>query len=397
MGEEQAVQLVVDVLGHPAKVGGYHRDPGLQRLVNDQGRVLRPDRGHHDRVAAVEHVGDDVLIPVLSHPLDSAARGSRQTPGQRLQSLGFDSPVPSPDSQTGTARHAAKGLNQVVDPLRRYVRSDVSECERLAPRSVAALHALPVESVVEVREFTVREPEVVPEPAQKVHRGRDEYIDGVAHLPDVSHPPCHPISPVGGVRLVLLLAAREVAHVAANGALPVVLPVAYGPDVRGVGWIHLYELAPGTHQPVVVEREHDRYPPLLRLKHERSREMVQVADVYHLWANVVQQAAKRVVDCSVPVAVTRSRHVDEVNRDAVVGRVGFHLRCVLGKEGVLLPREYVHLVAVGKRLRQALGVDLRARVVPHRIAVDYLEYLHCAAHTADQILIPSAHLAGQAA
>ena len=285
----------------------------------------------------------------------------------------------------------------MVYTLRRYVRSDVSECERLTPCSAAALHALPVESIVEVRQLTVRDPEVVPEPAQKVHRGCDEHVDGVAHFPDVCHPPTHPVSPVGGVRLVLLLAAREVTHVAANSAFPVVLPVAYGPDVRWVGRIHLDELAPGTHQPVVVEREDDRYPPLFRLKHERGREMIQVADMHDLRTNVVQQAAKRVVDCCVAVAVTRSRHVDEVKRDAVVGRVGLLLRCVLGKEGVLLPREYVHLVAVGQRLRQALGVDLGARVVPHRIAVDYLEYLHCAAHTADQILISSAHLAGQAA
>ena len=48
MGEEQAVSLVMHVLGHASVVGGYHGDPGLQRLVNDEGRILRPDRRHDE-------------------------------------------------------------------------------------------------------------------------------------------------------------------------------------------------------------------------------------------------------------------------------------------------------------------------------------------------------------
>ena len=74
MSEEEAVPLVMDILGHPSVVGGYHGDPGLQRLVNDEGRVLRPDRRHHNCVAAVEHISNDILVPVLAHPLDTAAR-----------------------------------------------------------------------------------------------------------------------------------------------------------------------------------------------------------------------------------------------------------------------------------------------------------------------------------
>ena len=97
----------------------------------------------------------------------------------------------------------------MVHPFRWYVRPNVAEREWFTLCSTSAHHTLPVEAVVEVRELSLRDPEVVPEPSQEILGRCNEHIDGIAHLPNVAHAPTHPIRPVGGVHLVFVFVARE--------------------------------------------------------------------------------------------------------------------------------------------------------------------------------------------
>ena len=101
--------------------------------------------------------------------------------------------------------------------------------------------------------------------------------------------------------------------------------------------------------------------------------MVQVPDMHHIRPDLVDDVGEGVVHSLMPVAVPGPRHVDDVQPDSRRGRVAVLLQGVLGQEGVLLPGEYVNLVPLRERLGQALGVHLRAGVVAHRVAVDYLE------------------------
>ena len=95
-------------------------------------------------------------------------------------------------------------------------------------------------------------------------------------------------------------------------------------------------------------------------------------DVHHIRFHLVQDPGEGVIHGLVPVAVPGPGHVDEVQRDSRLGRVNIPLHGVFGQKGVLLPGEDVNIVPLRQRLRQALGVHLRAGVVAHRVAVNDL-------------------------
>ena len=92
---------MVYVLGHPAVIGGDHRDAGLLGLMDHKGGVLGPDGRHQDGIATIEHVGYDVLVTVLTHPLDTVSGVSFEVARQSLQPIGFDTSVAPPDPQPG--------------------------------------------------------------------------------------------------------------------------------------------------------------------------------------------------------------------------------------------------------------------------------------------------------
>ena len=98
-----------------------------------------------------------------------------------------------------------------------------------------------------------------------------------------------------------------------------------------------------------------------------------MAHVNHVRPYLVQYGGEGVIHGPVSVAVPGPRHVDDVQRDARLGRVGFPLHGVFRQKGVLLPGEDVHLVPLRERQRQAPSVDLRPGVVAHRVAVNHLE------------------------
>ena len=95
--------------------------------------------------------------------------------------------------------------------------------------------------------------------------------------------------------------------------------------------------------------------------------------MHHLRLNNLQHAGESLVHSLVPVAVPGPSHVDDVKGDSRFGRVGVLLYCILGKKRILLPGEDVNLVPLYERLRQALRVDLGARVVAHGVAVNNLQ------------------------
>ena len=121
-----------------------------------------------------------------------------------------------------------------------------------------------------------------------------------------------------------------------------------------------------------MQREHHRNAALPGCKHEGRRQVVQVPDVDDVGFHLVQDQGEGVIHGLVPVAVPGPGHVDDVQRDFRLGRVNIPLQGVLGQKGILLPGEDVHLVPLRQRLRQSLGIHLRAGVVAHRVAVNYL-------------------------
>ena len=95
-------------------------------------------------------------------------------------------------------------------------------------------------------------------------------------------------------------------------------------------------------------------------------------DVDDFGFHLVQDPGEGVIHGLMPVAVPGPGHVDDVQRDFRFGRVSIPLHGVFGQKGVLLPGEDVNVMPLRQRLRQALGVHLRAGVVAHRVAVNDL-------------------------
>ena len=96
----------------------------------------------------------------------------------------------------------------------------------------------------------------------------------------------------------------------------------------------------------------------------------------NIWGHSSKNFCKCAVNCGMPVAVPRPRHVDDVKRNTRVSGVGSINHDVLGKESVFLSRENMHLMVFGKRLGKALGINLGPRVVQHWVAVNDLQDLH---------------------
>ena len=262
--------LVPDVLSHPPVVSGDDRDPGLQRLVDDERGVLGPDGRHHDSVTAVEHIRNDIRVAVLVQPPDTLFGVPGQPVCQRFQALGIRTPVPSPDAEATIPGHAAESLDEVVDSLGGYVRPNIAEGEGLSVATLSVHQSFAAETVVQVRKSLRGETELVAEAPQQVLRGRDELRYGLAYLTNVKHAPFHPRAPVGNIGLKIFRSPGEVARVALPGALAVLLPVTERPYTGGIGGTHLDELAAGTHEPEVVQGEDDRYTPVARFEDERG-------------------------------------------------------------------------------------------------------------------------------
>ena len=105
-----------------------------------------------------------------------------------------------------------------------------------------------------------------------------------------------------------------------------------------------------------------------------------MSDMHHFRAYLVQQPSKRAVHRSVTVPVPRPCHVDHMKSDTWIGSIGLTMRGVFPQEQILLPREDMGFVTFRKRMRQALRIHLRTRVVPHWVAMYDLEdsqYSHC--------------------
>ena len=84
--------------------------------------------------------------------------------------------------------------------------------------------------------------------------------------------------------------------------------------------------------------------------------MIQVAHMNQIGANLVENLGKTLVDPRCAVAIFEAGIVDEVYVDARVISVLFRTQVEIGREGILLPREDVDLVAFGERVAQCLAV-----------------------------------------
>ena len=104
--------------------------------------------------------------------------------------------------------------------------------------------------------------------------------------------------------------------------------------------------------------------------------MIQMPDVHDVGLDLVQDRREGIIHRRVAETVTRPSHVDNVKSDSSICWVGLLMNGVFREEGVLLPGEHMHLVAFGERLGQALGIHFGAGVVPHGVAVDYLQDFH---------------------
>ena len=122
-----------------------------------------------------------------------------------------------------------------------------------------------------------------------------------------------------------------------------------------------------------MESEHHRYATLLGSKHQRRGQVVQVTHMHHIRLYLVEDVGESVIHGLVTVAVPGPGHVDHVKSDRRFRWVGIPLHGVFQEEGVFLPRENVNLMPLRQCLRYALGIHLRAGVIAHRVAVNYLE------------------------
>ena len=376
VSEDQPVDPVLDQLSHAACIRGDHRHAGLLRLVDHERRVLHPDRGDYDGVHAVKHLRNDVLVAILGEPLHpgSGAPGKAGRPG--LQRVGVLSTRPAPDAQPRVPWHLAERIEELVDPLCGDVRPDITEGEGLSRRAPPATQALEVEAVVQVDQLALRDAEAITISRKEVASRCDEQVHELDYVADMLHPARHPVPPVGHIHLPLLLGSAEVPGIATLGAATVLLPLAGGPEVRGVRRVHLHELAARAHEPVVVERVDDGDGPGRSLHDQGRGEVVQVPDMDNLRPHLLQAARELPVHPGVPVAVPAARHVDQVERyPGIVGIVLLDKR-IVGLERVLEAGKDMDLVAIRQALTQGLGVDLGPRVVPHGVAMNDLQDPH---------------------
>jgi hypothetical protein len=216
--------------------------------------------------------------------------------GEGLQGGGLLAARAAPDPQASVALHAAEGLDELVDALRGDVRADVSEGEGLVRAAAATYQAGAVEAVVEVDELARREAEFLAIAALEVASRGDEEVDVLDHGSHVLHASADPVGPVRDVTLALVVGAREVAGVAALGALAVVLTVAGGPQIIRVLGVHLHELPAGTHHPVVVQGVDDRDLAAGGLENQRRGEVVEVADVDDVGLDLIEQGLEGLID-----------------------------------------------------------------------------------------------------
>jgi hypothetical protein len=155
MGEEQAVDFVVYVLGHATGVGGDDGHSGLLGFMDDEGGVFDPDRGYDDGIDPVEDIAHDVGVAIFGEPFDALGGLGGQRACEGLQGRGLLSAGAAPDAEAGVALQGvtlqtAKGTDEVVDAFGRDVGADVAEGEGLVGAAGAAGHALAVEAIVEV-------------------------------------------------------------------------------------------------------------------------------------------------------------------------------------------------------------------------------------------------------
>ena len=141
------------------------------------------------------------------------------------------------------------------------------------------MQSVQIEAIVRVDQLLRRNSEFISETFQQIPGRRNGNIDRAAYVLDVGHPATNPISPVRSIALVFLSVPSKVSTVTTNGALPVVLSVSDRPVVRMVLRVHLDELTPGTHEPVVVQREPHGDAGVPRAEDQRGGKVVEVANL----------------------------------------------------------------------------------------------------------------------
>jgi hypothetical protein len=92
--------------------------------------------------------------------------------------------------------------------------------------------------------------------------------------------------------------------------------------------------------------------------------------------DLIEQGAEALIDALPSISVASIPDINDVQGDARIVGVTLANDRFVGRKGVLATGEDVDLVARRERLREALGVDLRARIEPHRISVNDLKYAH---------------------
>jgi ABC-type siderophore export system fused ATPase/permease subunit len=104
--------------------------------------------------------------------------------------------------------------------------------------------------------------------------------------------------------------------------------------------------------------------------------MIEVANVYDIRLNVIQNLCETKVHTPIPVAVTTPRIVDYVQGDLWTIGINLLMHGIIRRKGVLLTCEHFYVMTLSQTMTQRLRVDLRASIIAHWVSVDDLQNLH---------------------
>ena len=98
--------------------------------------------------------------------------------------------------------------------------------------------------------------------------------------------------------------------------------------------------------------------------------------MHHVWLESITEGREALVYPPVAIAITATRHIDYVELDARLQGIDLLAQCKVGRKRVLFACKHMYFVAGCQPMTQRLGIDLRPRVVAHRVAVDDLKNFH---------------------